>query len=243
MWNAEVRMRSVVVVGGWNGAGRPFVLLRRGECERMGSFGWRRRRLESNASNASRPEAPGRVRAHLLGESGPPVHVHVRHGDELVVGIGVRLPQRARRGREPSRPTRGHHDHRRLPGGRRLRCGAPERARAPSAPRRAPEERRGGCVHRFRAVCFVTLVSVASPPSPHRFSELATWRARRRPQHPQTGTSAAEIGHQKDRTGKSAARLRSVTQGGFPASHTSDLIFLTRTRLFWLKRKNIAPTK
>lgn len=187
MWNAEVGMRSVVVVGGWNGAGRPFVLLRRGECERMGSFGWRRRRLESNASNASRREAPGRVRAHLLGESGPPVHVHVRHGDELVVGIGVRLPQRARRGREPSRPTRGHHDHRRLPGGRRLRCGAPERARAPSAPRRAPEERRGGCVHRFRAVCFVTLVSVASPPSPRRFSELATLASSSTPPAPTDG--------------------------------------------------------
>ena len=133
--------------------GGTFVLLRCGECERTGPNGILAAET-GVAPNASRPiEAPGRVCAHLLSESGPPVHVRLRHGEELVVGIGVRPPQRARRGREPSRPTRGHNDHRRLPGGRRLRCGAPERARAPSAPRRAPEERRGGCVHPFMAMC------------------------------------------------------------------------------------------
>ena len=179
--------------------GGTFVLLRCGECERTGPIGILAAET-GVAPNASRPiEAPGRVCAHLLSESGPPVHVRLRHGEELVVGIGVRPPQRARRGREPSRPTRGHHDHRRLPGGRRLRRGAPERARAPSAPRRAPEERRGGCVHRFRAVCFVTLVSVASPPSPRRSSEWRQWRAR-----------------QKGWDRQTAAKLPSVTQGGFP---------------------------
>ena len=90
--------------GGWNGAFvRPSVrssalrTMVANECERVGSPIWAAAAGGTGvAPNASRPEEPGRVRAHLLGESGPrftSASVMVRNSSS--VSASVRLSARA----------------------------------------------------------------------------------------------------------------------------------------------------
>ena len=77
----------------------------------------------------------------------------------------------------------------------------------------------------------MTLVSVASVPSPRRSSELASSSTppAARPPTSQTGM------HKIKDTFVGPEKVPSITQGGFPVIVIQDLIFLTRTRPFWQK--------